>query len=508
MVPKFLQKLKIQLHLQLQKSQLIQLVYKRKMIETMMITYTNQRKNRSEIGMTKKNGVRERTRGRILDENGNPLPREERKPKKKIACLIGYCGTGYHGMQLNPPHKTIEGDLFDAFVKSGAISRDNSNDLKKSSFQRAARTDKGVHASGNVISLKMIIEDPEVLSKINSHLPDQIRVWGMERVNKTFDCRKMCSSRIYEYLLPTYSLLPPKPTSPLGKQVTEAKIQFPGVARDDKEGQEWWDSVYTNLRENSISDEQIEIALNGLINNQEDTKIETETSKLIKRIKKLDNEFRRSYRISQERLQLLRDAMQQYIGHHNFHNYTLGKHFKDPSSNRYMKSITVSDPFVIEGTEWCSIKIHGQSFMLHQIRKMIAMATLVVRCGCPLDRISQAFGPDKINIPKAPALGLLLEQPVYEGYNSKLESFGYNPIEFTKYEKEMQDFKMKYIYDKIYKEESQENVFYGFFAFIDGFNGDHQIFSFLTAKGIEKLTKDELKEFEIPNEKKESNIEE
>ena len=44
---------------------------------------------------------------------------------------MSYCGTGYKGMQVNPPHKTIEGDLFEAFVKAGAISKANSNDPKK-----------------------------------------------------------------------------------------------------------------------------------------------------------------------------------------------------------------------------------------------------------------------------------------------------------------------------------------------------------------------------------------
>ena len=28
------------------------------------------------------------------------LKTEERRPKKKVAVLIGYAGTGYHGMQL------------------------------------------------------------------------------------------------------------------------------------------------------------------------------------------------------------------------------------------------------------------------------------------------------------------------------------------------------------------------------------------------------------------------
>ena len=61
----------------------------------------------------------------------------------------------------------------------------------------------------------------------------------------------------------------------------------------------------------------------------------------------------------------------------------LVNHLKDTSASRYMISTKVSDPFVIEGTEWVSIKIHGQSFMLHQIRKMIAMATMVVRLSLP-----------------------------------------------------------------------------------------------------------------------------
>lgn len=43
---------------------------------------------------------------------------------------------------------------------------------------RAARTDKGVHAAGNVLSLKMSMPGDDIIRDINSHLPDQIRVWG------------------------------------------------------------------------------------------------------------------------------------------------------------------------------------------------------------------------------------------------------------------------------------------------------------------------------------------
>ena len=168
-----------------------------------------------------------------------------------------------------------------------------------------------------------------------------------------------------------------------------------------------------------------------------------------------------------------------------------------------MKEISVSEQFVIGAakTEWVSIKIHGQSFMLHQIRKMISMATLITRCGCPVDRIGKAYARQKINIPKAPALGLLLESPVFEGYNKQLEKFGYNPIDFSKFQSDMDAFKMKHIYDKIYREEVDENVFNAFFSYIDSFNMvtgaqgieteekvgsavQKSIFEFLTARGI------------------------
>ncbi|CAG8464711.1 11324_t:CDS:2 [Ambispora leptoticha] len=81
--------------------------------------------------------------------------KEPRKPKRKVAALVGFCGTGYQGMQINPGAKTIEEELFKAFVAAGAISKDNSDDPKKVGLMRAARTDKGVHAAGNVISLKI-----------------------------------------------------------------------------------------------------------------------------------------------------------------------------------------------------------------------------------------------------------------------------------------------------------------------------------------------------------------
>ncbi|EGV62760.1 tRNA pseudouridine synthase 1 [Yamadazyma tenuis] len=425
-----------------------------------------------------------------VDEEGNVI-KSERRPKRKVACMIGYCGTGYNGMQIqnNPDVKTIEGELFQAFINAGAISQENSNDLKKNGFMRAARTDKGVHAAGNVISCKLIIEDEDILQKINKALPEQIRIWGIERTNRSFDCRKMCSSRVYEYLLPTHSFLPPRPGTVLYGQLKEESTANPGFYRDNEEDEKWWKETLAAMdkvkAEVGLKDENVPDA------DQEKEKLYNEEGQITefgikaKKIKQAENTRRRDYKVSNDKLELFRDALKQYEGSHNFHNYTVGKNYKDPSARRYMKSTKVSEPFIIGDTEWVSIKIHGQSFMLHQIRKMIAMAVMLVRTGCPATRINETFSSTRVNIPKAPALGLLLENPVYETYNSMLEKYGYNKIDFSRYQKEMDDFKMKFIYDKIYNEERRENSFHGFFGFIDNFENEeaeYNVFKFLNTK--------------------------
>lgn len=99
-------------------------------------------------------------------------------------------------MQIDNKQKTIEGDIFTAFVAAGAISKANADDPKKSSLVRCARTDKGVHAAGNVISLKLIIEEEDIVEKINSHLSPQIRIWGMQRTTGSFSCYQACDSTL------------------------------------------------------------------------------------------------------------------------------------------------------------------------------------------------------------------------------------------------------------------------------------------------------------------------
>ncbi len=75
---------------------------------------------------------------------------------------------------------------------------------------RAARTDKGVSAVGQLVSLKMVVghTNYDVIENINKHLPAQIRVLGYTKTTAGFDARKHCDKRRYEYVLPAWAFDP------------------------------------------------------------------------------------------------------------------------------------------------------------------------------------------------------------------------------------------------------------------------------------------------------------
>jgi tRNA pseudouridine38-40 synthase len=51
--------------------------------------------------------------------------------------------------------------------------------------------------------------------------------------------------------------------------------------------------------------------------------------------------------------------------------------------------------------------------MLHQIRKMIGLAVAIMRGFATKDTLENAFKMEKVDIPIAPGLNLLLEQVLY-----------------------------------------------------------------------------------------------
>ncbi|KAF8448300.1 pseudouridine synthase [Terfezia claveryi] len=468
--------------------------------------------------------------------------KEARRPKRKVAVLIGYSGHGYKGMQLNYPNKTIEGDLFEAFIRAGAISRANSNDPKKSSLVRCARTDKGVHAAGNVISLKLIIEDEDIVEKINSHLPDQIRIWGILRTLSSFNCYQLCDSRVYEYLIPSYVFLPPHPGSYLGKMlrkhaveendleewegrqievkgfwdevqaVVDKMLEAEGFSRADLEAEDeslFEDELNKEINEraaaasakpteSAATAEAIATIVEAITAPEATPLTETTTTTdastsprkipddLVKRIKSLHLSCKRLFRLPPERLQRIRTVLQSYCGTHNFHNYTIQKSFRDPSAKRHIKTFIAQDPILINNVEYLSLRVHGQSFMMHQIRKMVGLALLVVRCGSDPALIPTTYTDVPLAIPKAPGVGLLLDHPVFESYNKKCQQFpDRDPVDFGRYEKEIDNFKEKFVYGRMFEEEDRLGLFHAFVSFIDSYRSE--AFLYLGSKGVKAV---------------------
>ena len=195
----------------------------------------------------------------------------------------------------------------------------------------------------------------------------------------------------------------------------------------------------------------------------ERAKASRELSPLETALKEVRNAYTRAkkaYRIHPSRLARIRSSSSRYVGTHNYHNYTIHKTFQDPSAKRVIKSFVADEkPIIINDTEWLSFKIHGQSFMMHQIRKMVSMVALVVRCGCHEGRIQDSYTSERFIIPKAPGLGLLLERPVFDTYNERMKGENdRNPINFDRYEEEIREFKQREIYERIFREEERDSV--------------------------------------------------
>ena len=180
----------------------------------------------------------------------------------------------------------------------------------------------------------------------------------------------------------------------------------------------------------------------------------------IKQLKSAYDTAKRRWRIPSRRIERVQAALSQYTGTRNFHNYTVHQSYFDKSSQRHIKSFTANpSPILINGTEWLSLKVHGQSFMMHQIRKMVGMAALLVRCGAPASRVAESYANEKWSIPKVPGLGLLLERPVFDSYNTlQAAKHDREKLDFGKFEKEMEEFKRVHIYEKIFEDEARENT--------------------------------------------------
>lgn len=130
-----------------------------------------------------------------------------KRKKRKVALILAYNGSAYYGMQFNAPVATIESELLSALHHCGLTKSDNVEALREVQWNRAARTDKGVSAACQCVSLRMPCEvegkvDQSLVSLINAKLSTNIRLLGIKRATKSFNARTDCNRRLYEYVFP------------------------------------------------------------------------------------------------------------------------------------------------------------------------------------------------------------------------------------------------------------------------------------------------------------------
>jgi len=115
--------------------------------------------------------------------------------------VIAYDGTDYHGWQIQPGFRTVQGMLCEAAT---AVLRCPTH------VQGASRTDAGVHARGQVglIEIMHPIAADHLHLALNDHLPQDIVVRSAQEVGPEFDVMADVTRKAYRYTIYTGRLRP------------------------------------------------------------------------------------------------------------------------------------------------------------------------------------------------------------------------------------------------------------------------------------------------------------
>ncbi|KRZ73799.1 tRNA pseudouridine synthase A, mitochondrial, partial [Trichinella papuae] len=301
----------------------------------------------------------------------------------KYAMFLAYRGKNYHGMQVNPNVPTVERFIMEALQKLNLITVDQVVQPSLFKFQRAARTDKGVSATKQICSLLLpTIEGKEndTVNLLNGLLPDDIRIFGLQRATKSFDSKKWCDYRSYSYTLPSYCFR-----------------QQSDLERD-------------------------------------------------------------KFRLDNKDIEEINRILMQYVGTHNFYNFTSGKLHKDESCKRFIIRCECGKRFLYNNIEYLTVDIKGQSFLIHQIRKMIGFCVSLIRGDLDPCLQQKVWQNERIKVPKAPSLGLVLEEPHYEHYNKRFQAT-HQRLCWDIYQEKCDEFKQNYIIKDILETDESEKIF-------------------------------------------------
>jgi len=112
---------------------------------------------------------------------------------RNFKLTIEYDGTEFHGWQVQPDVRTVQGEIIRALGELG----------EGVSVTGAGRTDAGVHAAGQVANarLETRLDAPTIARALNAKLPPDVRIRGAEEVPLSFNARFDARSRTYRYII-------------------------------------------------------------------------------------------------------------------------------------------------------------------------------------------------------------------------------------------------------------------------------------------------------------------
>lgn len=143
------------------------------------------------------------------------------KDHTHLGLCLQYSGSGFRGLQFQahaPTCHTVEGVLIHALKDADIIAEvvRGRPGGEHHHFARSCRTDRGVHAVRNMVTLFIpnsvfaeVGQCEGICARLNARLPPMIRVAHVMVLSGSFIPRHCCNRRVYRYVLPLYALLPP-----------------------------------------------------------------------------------------------------------------------------------------------------------------------------------------------------------------------------------------------------------------------------------------------------------
>ena len=114
----------------------------------------------------------------------------------RLAFRLAYLGDGFSGSQMQADRRTVEGEVIAACRRLALF-----DDWRDARLAFAGRTDRGVHARGQVFAFDTA-EPDRALAALNVQLPRDCWCTGVAEVPGTFHPRYDALSRTYRYFFP------------------------------------------------------------------------------------------------------------------------------------------------------------------------------------------------------------------------------------------------------------------------------------------------------------------